>query len=73
MLRGNYAEFSLRLIKEKYAELAHDHEHLTPLASALEWWESKLISAKQVRKWTRDELCQKIDEYKERLTALETK
>jgi hypothetical protein len=43
------------------------------LEAALSWWESKLASAKQIKKWTRDELCQKIDSYKERLTALETK
>jgi hypothetical protein len=40
------------------------------LEAALSWWESKLAGAKRTKKWTRDELCQKIDEYKGRLAKL---
>jgi hypothetical protein len=67
MLRGNYPAFTARLIRE-YAD--NNPMKKFPLGGALDWWESKLISAKQVRKWTRDELCQKIDSYQERLARL---
>ena len=53
-MRGNYPFFTTRLIKEK----------------GMEWWESKLLSAKQVKKWTRGELEAKCEEYRTRLAAL---
>ena len=71
-LRGNYQEFSLRLIREKAKQLTIDGATLVPLTCAVDWWEQKLSSARQVRKWTRSELQDKIDSYKARLERLQS-
>lgn len=54
--RGNYPVFTTKLIKEK----------------GMDWWEKKLEQSRQVRKWTRSELEEFIETYKEKLDALET-
>lgn len=54
--RGNYPIFTTKLIKEK----------------GMDWWEGKLEQSRQVRKWTRSELEEFIETYKEKLNALET-
>jgi NinG protein len=64
MLRGNYAEFVTRLIGERA-----DTYRLT-INDAFYWWESKLASAKQIKKWSRSELLELIEGYKERLAKL---
>ena len=68
MLRGNYAEFALRLVREK--EILWTPSHRAPLSDAMDWWEAKLFSAKQIKKWTRQELEDKISGYRERLARL---
>jgi hypothetical protein len=65
---GNYAEFIPRLIREKALVMANPVENRE--AEALKWWESKLLSAKQVKKWTRPELEAKCEEYRTRIAAL---
>ena len=67
-LRGNYPVFTTKLIREKAAA----YQGLNPsfaLREAMEWWEGKLISAKQVRKWDRVDLEAKIEGYKARLAS----
>ena len=46
-LRGNYPIFVTKLIKEH----------------GLDWWESKLLQSRQVRKWSRNELEDLIKRY----------
>lgn len=53
-LRGNYPVFTTKLIKEK----------------GMEWWEGKLEQSRQVRKWSRAELEEFIDSYKQKLGAM---
>ena len=70
MLRGNYGEFVLRLIREKAEEYRPQADPVEPVCSAVEWWSEKLLSAKQIKKWTRSDLEAKITEYRERLARL---
>jgi hypothetical protein len=68
-LRGNYPVFTAKLIREK--AFAHDESsQIPPLVAAMDWWESKLLSAKQIKKWSRPELEELIEGYKERLARL---
>jgi len=53
--RGNYQMFTAKLIEE------HGHD----------WWYAKLAAAKQIRKWTRPELNQMIEEFTQKLSVLE--
>jgi hypothetical protein len=53
-LRGNYPVFVTKLVRE----------------NGLDWWEHKLSESRQVRKWTRTELEEKIASYKARLKTL---
>lgn len=53
-LRGNYPVFTTKLIKEK----------------GMEWWEQKLEQSRQIRKWSRSELEEFIDSYKQKLGAM---
>ena len=69
MLRGNYGEFIARLIREKALSLSEYPDAGHGMA-ALGWWQMKLSAAKQIKKWTRDELQEKIDSYKARLEKL---
>jgi hypothetical protein len=62
---GNYTEFTTRLIREK-AEDKYDGDFL----AAVTWWEAKLVSAKQVKKWTRDEVESMLEDYKQKLAGL---
>ena len=73
--RGNYGEFAARLIREKMEYLYKEGDYVgdEPWQDANEWWEYKLASAKQIKKWTRSELEEKISGYKERLASLETR
>jgi NinG protein len=52
---GQYGIFAAKLIKEH----------------GMDWWEQKLASAKQIKKWTRPELEELIESYKERLARLQ--
>ena len=67
MLRGNYGEFVRRLIVE-WAGGAPGYPN--GLGHAMLWWEAKLQASRQVRKWDRAELEEKIEEYKARLEKL---
>ena len=49
--RGNYHIFATKLIKE----------------NGMDWWENKLIESKKVRKWSRVELEETIEKFKQRL------
>jgi hypothetical protein len=51
---GEYHIFAAKLIRE----------------NGMDWWERKLASAKQINKWTRPELEDKIESYKARLASL---
>jgi hypothetical protein len=53
---GEYHVFASKLIKE----------------NGMDWWEAKLSSSTQVKKWTRSDLQELIDTYKKRLEALDT-
>jgi NinG protein len=66
MLRGNYGEFIPRLLREYTIK----HQWSVSLDTAMNWWEQKLLSAKQIKKWTRTELEEKCQEYRERLARL---
>lgn len=52
---GNYTIYTTNLIKEH----------------GMEWWENKLVESRKIRKWTRGELLELIEAYKERLKAIE--
>lgn len=52
--RGMYHIFSTKLIKE----------------NGMDWWEKKLQDSRQVKKWSRSDLEEKITEYRSRLEAL---
>jgi hypothetical protein len=52
--RGMHHVFAAKLIKE----------------NGMDWWEQKLSTSRQIKKWSRDELEQKIESYKARLQAL---
>jgi hypothetical protein len=71
MLRGNYSAFVPKLIRERAESLPVPHgdtgDHFK---EAHEWWEAKLASSKQVRKWSRVELQEKIDSYNARLELM---
>ncbi len=54
--RGQYHIYTTKLIKEK----------------GMDWWEKKLVEARQLRKWSRVELEETIKSYRERLNQLET-
>jgi len=54
--RGNYPVFTTKLIEEK----------------GMDWWKKKLEQSRQVRKWSRVELEEFIETYKEKLNALKT-
>ena len=54
---GEYHLFATRLIRE----------------NGMDWWEKKLSTSRQIKKWTRPELEELIESYKGRLTELETK
>lgn len=53
--RGNYTIFTTKLIKE----------------NGLEWWDNKLAESRLMKKYTRAELIEKIEEYKSRLSVIE--
>jgi hypothetical protein len=53
--RGQYHIYTTKLIKEK----------------GMDWWEKKLVEARQLRKWSRVELEETIKKYRERLNQLE--
>jgi hypothetical protein len=73
-LRGNYPVFVTKLIREKAREIGASSEIGTPpaepIAAAMEWWEGKLAASRQVRKWNRQDLEEKIESYKARLNGL---
>jgi len=52
--RGMHHIFAAKLIKEH----------------SMDWWEAKLASAKQVKKWSRSDLLSKIEEYQAKIAAL---
>jgi hypothetical protein len=54
-LRGNYPIFTTKLIKE----------------NGMAWWESKLEGARQIVKYTRSDLEDLINNYKQKLAELE--
>lgn len=54
-LRGNYPEFTTRLIVE----------------NGIDWWQNKLEQSKQIRKWKKSELDEKIESLKARLKELD--
>jgi len=73
MLRGNYGEFITRLVRERAAHLPRNPGNLTyteVLAEAMDWWDGKLSTSRQIRKWSRSELEEKILGYRERLAKL---
>jgi len=51
---GEYHIFAAKLIKE----------------NGMDWWEAKLQSSRQIKKWSRSELEEKISSYKARLNGL---
>jgi len=53
--RGNYTVYTTKLIEE----------------NGFDWWKRKLSEASKVRKWSRVELQEKIEHYRERLNQLE--
>jgi hypothetical protein len=69
-LRGNYPEFTIKLIRERAETSILSAYPEYALGDAVQWWESKLLSAKQVKKWTRGELEAKCEEYRTRIAAL---
>ena len=52
---GEYHIFAAKLIKE----------------NGMEWWEHKLSESRHIKKWSRVELEEKIQSYRDRLKALE--
>lgn len=52
--RGQYHIFATKLIEEK----------------GLDWWKCKLVESKKIRKWSRVELEETIEKYKEKLKGL---
>lgn len=67
-LGGNYPVFTTKLIREKAAN-SKGQWH-TPEQIALDWWEAKLAASRNVHKWNRIELEEKINSYKARLNGL---
>ena len=71
---GEYHIFATKLIREKAEEIERLGTMVevseSPFKAAIGWWESKLQASRQVRKWTRGELEEKIESYKARLEAL---
>lgn len=67
-LRGQYHIFVPKLIREKAIRTGGDP--LIALMEANKWWDQKLISAKQVRKYTKEELEAIRDSYREKLKEL---
>ena len=57
--RGMLHIFAPKLIQERN----HSADGMGP-----EWWERKLLASRQVRKWSRTELEELIQSYRERLT-----
>lgn len=53
-MRGRYEIFTTNLIKE----------------NGMEWWEKKLANARQLVKWTRADLEERIEDYKQKLAGL---
>jgi hypothetical protein len=67
--RGQYHIFAAKLIREK-AESRPMRDGYADFDSAHLWWEAKLQASRQVRKWQRSELEEKITSYQARLSQL---
>ena len=67
-LRGNYPVFVTKLIRERQS--SNIPKAGEAASEALDWWEAKLSASRQVRKWSRSELEEKIESYKVRLAAI---
>lgn len=68
--RGQYHIFAAKLIREKAEELTKRGDSLAPFSTAMDWWQFKLQDSRQVRKWDRQALEEKIEGYKARLDSL---
>ena len=66
--RGMYHVFTSKLIREKAENEFTGHPYA--IEQAFSWWQLKVSESRQVKKWNRAELEEKIASYKARLANL---